>query len=89
MPTAAMSQIVAQPFFIDDTGDGGNSGVAIASPYKGTAKVYQWNSTTGVADLVYTVPLDRGTTGQGIVPTTPDDQYFPCAGLVANEPTLT
>ena len=40
MPTAAMSQVVAQPFFIDDSGDGGNSGVAIASPYTGTAKVY-------------------------------------------------
>jgi len=85
LPTAAMSQIVAQPFFIDDSGDGGNSGVAIASPYKGTAKVYQWNDTTGQAELAYTVPLDRGTAGQGIVPTTPEDQYFPCAGMVANE----
>ena len=88
IPVAAMSQVVAQPFWIDDSGDGGNSGVAIASPYEGTAKVYSWNSTTGVAELAYTVPLGRGTAGQGIVPTTPEEQYFPCAGLVANEPTL-
>lgn len=88
MPTAAMSQIVAQPFFIDDTGDGGNSGVAIASPYKGTAKVYQWNSTTGVAELAYTVPLDRGANGEGIAPTVPTDQNIPTAGMVANESTL-
>ena len=88
MPTAGMSQIVAQPFFIDDTGDGGNSGISIASPYKGTAKVYQWNSVTNVAELAYTVPLDRGTTGQGIVPTTPEDQYIPTAGMVANEAGL-
>ena len=32
MPTAGMSQVVAQFFHIDDSGDGGNSGVAIASP---------------------------------------------------------
>ena len=89
IPTAAMSQIVAQPFFIDNAGDGGNSGVAIASPYKGTAKVYQWNAATGVADLVYTVPLERGTAGQGITPAAPEDQYFPAAGLVAREPGLT
>ena len=89
MPVSAMSQIVAQPFFIKDTGDGGNSGVAIASPYKGTAKVYEQDSTSNVAVLAYTVPLDRGSTGGGLPPSTPEDQYIPCAGLVANEPTLT
>jgi hypothetical protein len=88
MPVSAMSQVVAQPFFIADNGDGGNSGVAIGSPYEGTAKVYEWNTATGVADLAYTVPLGRGTTGQGIAPATPEDQYIPCAGMVANEPTL-
>tara|TARA_B110000858_G_C17600544_1_gene379918 strand:- start:105 stop:725 length:621 start_codon:yes stop_codon:yes gene_type:complete len=88
MPTAGMSQVVAQPFFIADSGDGGNSGVAIASPYKGTAKVYEWNSVTGVADLVYTVPLERGTEGQGIAPSTPSDQFIPAAGMVANEAEL-
>ena len=32
--------------------------------------------------------MARGTIGQGITPTVPEDQYIPCAGLVANEQTL-
>ena len=88
IPVRALSQVVAQPFFIDDIGDGGNSGVAIASPYEGTAKYYAWNDTTGKAELAYTVPLTRGSNGVGIIPSTPEDQYFPCSGLIANEPTL-
>ena len=88
IPTAAMSQVVAQPFWVHDSGDGGSSGVSIASMHKGTARVYQWDPVTKVAVLAYTVPLDRGTAGQGIAPTSPEDQYIPCAGMVANEPTL-
>jgi hypothetical protein len=88
MPVSGMSQVVAQPFFIDDLGDGGNSGVAIASPYSGTAKVYEWDTTTNSSVLVYTVPLERGTTGQGITPTLTEDQFYPCSGLVANEGLL-
>jgi hypothetical protein len=89
MPVKAMSQIVAQPFWIVDTGDGGNSGVAIASPYQGTAKYFEWNDLTGKAELAYTVELNRGANGTGPVSViTPDDQYFPCAGMIANEPTL-
>lgn len=85
MPVSAMSQVVAQPFHVNDSGDGGNSGVAIASPYKGTAKIYEWDTTSNTAVLAYTVPLDRGTTGQGITPSTPEDQYIPNAGLVSND----
>ena len=81
MPTKAMSQIVAQPLYIDDVGDGGNSGVAIASPFNGTAKIYEWNDTTKSLDLAYTVPLTRN----GVTITSPSDQLHPCAGLVANE----
>ena len=89
MPVSAMSQIVAQPFWIDDAGDGGNSGVAIASPYSGTAKYFAWNDVTGKAELAYTVELNRGSNGTGPVSViTPDDQYFPCAGLIANEGAL-
>lgn len=88
MPVSGMSQIVAQPFFIEDSGDGGNSGVAIASPYEGTAKVYQWNSVTGVADLAYTVPLTRGSNGAGVTLTSVDDQNIPCSGIIANEALL-
>ena len=81
MPTSAMSQIIAQPLFIDDTGDGGNSGVAISSPFEGTARVYEWNDATSSLDLSYTVPLTRN----GVTVTTASDQFHPSAGLVANE----
>lgn len=81
MPTSAMSQVVAQPLFIADTGDGGDSGVAIASPYEGTARVYEWNDATSSLDLAYTVPLNRN----GVTVTTKEDQKHPSAGLVANE----
>lgn len=81
MPTAAMSQIVAQVFHVDDSGDGGDSGVAIASPYVGTAWIYEWNDGTSQLDLAYTVPLNRN----GVTVSTRDDQNHPAAGMVANE----
>ncbi len=80
MPTSAMSQVVAQPLFIDDSGDGGNSGIAIASPYQGTAKIYEWNDVTKTIDLAYTLPITRGTTA-----TDRNGQKHPAAGQVANE----
>lgn len=83
MPVSAMSQVVAQPLFIADTGDGGNSGVAVASPYEGTAKVYSWNDTTSSLDLEYTIPITRNN----VTINTREDQNHPAAGLVANEAT--
>lgn len=79
MPTSAMSQVVSQPLYIADSGDGGNSGVAIASPYEGTAKIYSWNGT-GLT-LEYTVPLTRN----GVTISSKEDQKHPSAGMVANE----
>jgi len=81
MPTSAMSQVVAQPLFIADTGDGGNSGVAIASPYEGEARIFEWNSATNSLDLAYTVPLNRN----GVTVSSKADQNHPSAGLVAND----
>lgn len=81
MPTSAMSQVIAQPLPIRDSGDGGNSGVAIASPYEGTAKVWEWNDATGQLDLAYTVPLTR----TNVTVNSQEDQLHPAAGLVANE----
>tara|TARA_R110000851_G_scaffold8263_1_gene31852 strand:- start:619 stop:2724 length:2106 start_codon:yes stop_codon:yes gene_type:complete len=81
MPTSAMSQVVAQPLFISDSGDGGNSSVSISSPYVGTAKVYSWNDSTKTIDLEYTVPLTRN----GVTVTNKEDQKHPAAGQVANE----
>ena len=81
MPTYAMAQIVAQPLFIADIGDGGDSGVAISSPYKGTARIYSWDTATSQLNLAYTVPLNRNN----VTVSTIDDQNHPSAGLVANE----
>jgi hypothetical protein len=81
MPTSAMSQVIAQPLFIADTGDGGNSGVAIASPFAGTAKIYAWNDTLKTAELKYTLPLSRN----GVTVTSKEDQYHPTSGAVTNE----
>lgn len=81
MPISAMSQIVAQPLFIADAGDGGDSGVAIASPYAGEAKVYEWDDVNGGIVLAYTVPLNRS----GVTISSKDDQKHPSAGIVANE----
>lgn len=81
MPTSAMSQVVAQPLTIADTGDGGDSGVAIASPYQGTAIVYEWNTATSSLDLAYTMPLTRN----GVTITTKEHQKHPAAGLISND----
>ena len=85
MPTAAMSQVVAQPLFIADNGDGGESCVAIASPYEGTARIYSWNTATESLDLAYTVPLTR----TNVTVTSREDQRHPAAGLVSNDPEAT
>ncbi len=79
-PVSAMSQVVAQPFFVDDSGAGDQSSVTIASPYVGTAKIYEWNSGTSSLDLAYTVPLSRS----GVTVTTQDDQLHPAGGQVSN-----
>lgn len=81
MPTSAMSQVVAQPLFIKDNGDGGNSGVAISSPYKGTAKIYEWDDVAKELVHVVDVPLDR----TGVTVNSKEDQKHPTAGLYANE----
>ena len=81
MPVSAMSQVVAQPLFIDDVGDGGNSGIAIASQFVGTAKVYEWNDATKTIDLRHTVPLERN----GVTVLSKEDQKHPSAGAVMND----
>lgn len=84
MPTSAMSQVVAQPLFIDDIGDGGNSSVAIASPYEGTAKIYSWDTATSSLILEYTVPLTRN----GVTVLSKEDQKHPAANGVGNEASM-
>lgn len=81
MPTAFMTQVVAQPLFIIDDGDGGNSSIAIASPYEGTAKIYEWDDNIGTLVLAYTLPLTR----ENVTVTSKEDQLHPSAGIIANE----
>ena len=81
MPVASMSQVVSQPLFIRDSGDGGSSGVAIASPFQGEARVYEWNTVSSTLELAYVVPLNR----TNVTVTDSDDQLHPTAGMVANE----
>ena len=81
-PVSAMSQVVAQPLFVADGGNGDQSSVTISSPYVGTARVWEWNDATQQVDLAYIVPLNR----QGVTVTTPEDQFHPTAGQVSNEP---
>ena len=81
-PVSAMSQVVAQPLFIADSGNGDQSSVTISSPFTGTAKIWEWNQITRQLDLAYVVPLIR----QGVTLNTPEDQLHPASGQVSNEP---
>ncbi len=85
MPVSGMSQVVAQPLFIDDIGDGGNSGIAIASPYEGTARVYSWDTVTSSLILEYTVLLTRN----GVTINSQKDQMHPASGLISNDAQAT
>lgn len=85
-PIDSLSHIVAQPFYINDEGDGGNSGLAIASPYEGTAKVYSWDSSSNQANLAYTVPLTRGSAVPNV--TLPEHQNYPASGLISNDTSV-
>ena len=81
-PVSAMAQVVAQPVFINDSGNGDQTSVTIASPHAGTAQVWEWNAATNELDLAYTVPLIR----QGVTISGSVDQLHPASGQVSNEP---
>lgn len=59
-PVSTFTQRIALPLHIRNSGDGGNNSIAIASIYTGTARLYQWNPVSGVAELV-TVNDPSGT----------------------------
>ena len=81
MPVSAMSQVVAQWLYIDDAGDGGASNIAIASPFVGEAKVFEWDDTTSSLIEKYVVPLNR----LNVTVTSKEDQNHPSAATVSNE----
>lgn len=76
-----LSQVVAQPLYLNDTGSGAETSVTVFSPYVGTAKIYEWNSTTNNLSLAYTLPITRDS---GISITVKDDQLHPCAASLSN-----
>ena len=78
-PTSSFVQRAALPLQIANSGDGGNNGIAIASPYEGTARIYEWDPITETTSLVYTVPLTRNIGGT----ITRDDQNHPASALVS------
>lgn len=82
VPVSTMSQVVAQPFWIGDSGNGDQSSVTIFSPFEGTAEYWTYNTTTEQAELLYTVPLNR----QGVTVASGEDQFHPAAGQISNEP---
>lgn len=75
-----LSQVVAQPLYLNDSGAADETGITIFSPYEGTAKIYQWNDATGVAELAYTVPITRS----GVTITSKNDQLHPAAASLSN-----
>lgn len=82
-PVSTMSQVVAQPLFINDSGNGDQSSVTIFSPYVGTARILEWDNATSSLVEKYVVPLNRlGAPSVNI----PEDQFHPTAGQVSNEP---
>ncbi len=85
------TQRIAIPFFIDNAGDGAENSIAIGSPFLGTARLYQWNPTTGRAELVTVVSPDGDETTEirlqrnsGAI-SSPDDQLHPAAALLSSE----
>lgn len=81
-PLSTLSQRIPLPLASAATGDGGDNGIAIASPHSGTAHIYRQDGT-----LYATVPITRSS---GV--TVPDDQLIPCAALLsadAGEATVT
>ena len=91
MATKNMTQRVAIPCFISARGDGGNNGIAVASPYAGSFRLYEWNPATGQAEVVtladfnnafiQDIPLKR----RGGISTSPtvEQQNTPASAMVS------
>jgi len=77
---STLAQVVAQPLYLNDSGNGDETGITIFSPYEGTAKIYEWNDTTSSIDLAYTLNLTR----TGVTVASKEDQLHPCAASLSN-----
>ena len=92
MATSNLTQRVALPLGMLASGDGGDNGIAIASPYFGTAKLYEWNPATGKAELVTLTDADGVSQTTEIIITrhrqggavaNRADQDYPASALVS------
>lgn len=59
-PVSTFTQRIALPLHMRINGDGADNGIALASIYEGKARLFQWNQSTGEADLV-TVNDENGS----------------------------
>ena len=94
-PTKFMTQKIALPLRVRNSGDGGTNGIALASPYQGVARLYQWNQSTQEAEIVTIndpfgnptteINLERRDGDQNVyfTPSTKDEQKFPSAALIS------
>ena len=79
---STLSQVVAQPFKLYDTGGVASEvGLTIFSPYEGSADIFEWDFTTNSLTLAYSVNLTRGTGGSV---SSQNDQLYPAAASVSN-----
>ena len=77
-PVSAMSQRLAQPLYIIDSGQADESSIVCFGPYEGTVRIYEYDEF-GVSVLAYTMFLTRGFPA-----TTADDQLCPAACILSN-----
>ncbi len=89
--TKFMTQRIAIPVQVRDNGDGGDNCIAVASPYAGSFRLYEWNPVTGEPELVTvleggnpvtTIPLKRRTGPS--TPATAEDQLPPASALISS-----
>lgn len=78
---SSLSQVVAQPLRLPDSGQGDETGITIFSPFVGTAKIFEYNTTTGLLDLAYTLQITRDSS---VTILSKQDQYHPCAVSLSN-----
>lgn len=92
-PVSTFTQKIALPLHIRNALDGGNNGIALSSIYTGTARLYQWNQTTGLAELVTVndpsgnpttdIELIRRDGATEFTATTPAHQLHPASALIS------
>ena len=94
-PISTMTQRIALPLHIRNSGDGGNNGIALASHFVGTARLYQWNQVTKVAEIVTVndpdgnptteINLIRRELADEVTASTRAQQLHPASALISNQ----